>query len=79
MLEHPPPAQVVFSNTALHAQRHRTITNIKKISIRTLALACKLENSSFDNKTSVSSVPLERYIHAQFHIKGSKVRVLVLV
>ena len=45
VLEHPPPAQVVFSFTALHAQRHGTITNIKKMSIRTLALACKPEAS----------------------------------
>ena len=80
VLKHPPQAQVVLSNAALHAQRHGT--SIKKISIRMLALACKPGNSSCDIKMSVYSVPLKRYIvgpHAQFHIKGSKVRVLVLV
>ena len=30
VLQHPPPGQVVFSNTVLHAQRHGTITNMYK-------------------------------------------------
>ena len=56
VLKHPPPAQVVFSNTALQAQQHRTVTNIKKISIRTLALACKPGNKRVEGQSTCTCV-----------------------
>ena len=57
----------------LHVQQHGAITNIKKISIRMLALACKPGNSCFDIKTSISSVPLEQYSSSSYTIPHKRV------
>ena len=69
MLEHPPTAQVAFSNTALHAQRHGTLALAVNLEIA----ASILKRPSLQFRSSGIVGP-----HAQFHIKGSKVRVPVL-